>query len=265
MNKLKLGSIVVLALALIVGIACCPPAPAPTPTPTPTPGVTPTPAVTPTPVATPTPALTPTPAATPTPALTPTWAEGDTWVWTVTYKDQTNTRTETVTGEEAVDATQCYTVEATLDPSSVRVSGAYTVTIASASRWINKNTLDPVKEVTRITAPMTTTTTATYVFDYPGARWPLQVQAPQQWSYERTLKTAISTTIVERTVVVEAEEEVTVPAGTFTCFKMVTYEDDTVAKTEWYSVDVKNVVKVIDSLTYDADETCELASYTVAD
>ena len=79
-----------------------------------------------------------------------------------------------------------------------------------------------------------------------------------EWSYTITTETALGTDTFDRTVLVEGEEDVTVPAGTFSCFKIVTSEGGEVVKTEWFSEDVKNNVKVVDASTYEAEETWEL-------
>ena len=65
----------------------------------------------------------------------------------------------------------------------------------------------------------------------------------------------------ECTIVVEGEEDVTGPAGTLSCFKIVTSEGGEVVKTEWFSEEVKNVVKVVDAATFASEETWELEAY----
>ncbi len=51
------------------------------------------------------------------------------------------------------------------------------------------------------------------------------------------------------------------PAGTLSCFKIVTSEGGEVVKTEWFSEEVKNVVKVVDAATFASEETWELEAY----
>ena len=67
---------------------------------------------------------------------------------------------------------------------------------------------------------------------------------------------------------VEAVESVTVPAGTFRCFKILKYVEglDTGIETMWYSPDVKNWVKKTEVFTmdeYQAASTMELQSYSL--
>ncbi len=54
-------------------------------------------------------------------------------------------------------------------------------------------------------------------------------------------------------------EDITVPAGTFTCFRVTFYGDDDVLKTSWYSDSAKHWVKTIYSET---GEIYELMSYS---
>lgn len=251
MKSLGLGVTVLLILALIVGVACCPP---PEATPTPTPEVTPeeTPEVTPE----------GTPEETPTPVAGPTWSVDDEWVWAVTYKGETNTWTEKVTAEEDLAGTNCYVVDLFYDPPIERVSGAFEVTIASGTKWFSVDNQDLLEYVSTLTAPFATDVTYTYDYTYTAAKWPLTVGA--EWTVDAVQHTMLGDEPFSWTVSVEAEEDVTVAAGTFSCFKMGWYADGTLEKTEWYSTDVKNLVKVVDLATYDAEQTQELESYTVA-
>jgi hypothetical protein len=60
---------------------------------------------------------------------------------------------------------------------------------------------------------------------------------------------------------VESIEEITVAAGTFKCFKVVTYDDEGVKlETSWYSDKVKAKVK---SILHESGDTRELQSYSV--
>lgn len=253
-------ALLVVTLA-VAAAACCPPAtPSPTPTPTPeaTPGETPEA----------TPAETPegTPGETPAAGTAPTLATGDQWVWSVTYGAQTNTYTEVVTGEEQVDSTMAYSTEITIDPDSERLYSGIDATISGYERWLDTENLDEIKSVMPIEAMgMTITATIESTVTHATAKWPLAVGTT--WTVERTTTVnppLASPSTVTRTVTVEAEEDVTVPAGTFTCFKIVTTEGGEVVKTEWFSGEVKNNVKVIDT-AFGEDETWELTSYTVAE
>lgn len=103
----------------------------------------------------------------------------------------------------------------------------------------------------------------TYYYDhiYTSAKWPLTVGA--EWTVDAIRHSILGDEPFSWTVTVEAEEDVIVPAGTFSCFKIVWYSGDTLEKTEWYSHDVKNLVRVVDVASYDAEETLELESYSI--
>jgi hypothetical protein len=72
---------------------------------------------------------------------------------------------------------------------------------------------------------------------------------------------APSTTIYDIAVVVM--ESITVPAGTFECYKIEYRVAGNVVKTEWWSPDVLAFVKQVTTGTYALPETQELASYSL--
>jgi hypothetical protein len=249
-KKLLIGVVALLVVSLaLVGVACCgggeaTPTPAPTATPTPVANETATPAATET--------------ATPTAGEAPTLASGDTWTYSVAYESDTNTMTQTVS---AVGA-DSYTVDVTYDANIKRSAFGLDVEVSGIEGTISKDNLDMTKQVIQIAKPISTTATYTYVYTHPAAKWPLAVG--NEWSFELTTKTALGTDTFDRTVKVVAEEDVTVGAETFSCFKIETSEGGAVVKTEWFAEDVKNFVKVVDAATYASEETWELTSYTVA-
>lgn len=114
--------------------------------------------------------------------------------------------------------------------------------------------------------PVSMETEATYEI-ISGARWPLEVGKEVQISESITFdlsmgdETQSETTTEIKTYKVEALEEVTVPAGTFECFKISEYnETGEKITTTWHSDKVKINVKEID---YEVDETQVLTSYSV--
>ncbi len=66
---------------------------------------------------------------------------------------------------------------------------------------------------------------------------------------------------MEREVV--GVEEVSVPTGTFNCYKIVHTTEDRIV-TEWWSADddFLNPVRIVEEATYEFPEIQELASYT---
>lgn len=187
-------------------------------------------------------------------------------MWTVKYGDnpdsplQINTYTEEVTGEEVLDGTPCYVTEITIDPYAERTRDGVEMTVYGATTWIDKDTLQPLKQVIQMLVggePVT----ATIEYDYASEpEWPLEVG--EVWSYVRTLTLDGLEESDERDVVVEGVVEVTVPAGTFSCFEI--FDEGAGNLYIWYSVVVKNAVKKIDLfVSYDEIETWELESYSV--
>lgn len=240
-KKLLIGVVALLVVSLaLVGVACCGGGEA-VPTPTPAPTATPTPAANET--------------ATPTAGEAPTWAEGDTWTYSVAYESDTNTMTQTVS---AVGA-DSYTVDVTYDADLQRSAFGLDVALGGMELTVSKDNLDTMEQIAYITAPLSTEATYTYEYTHAAAKWPLAVGS--EWSYELTTKTALGTDTFDRTVKVVAEEDATVGAETFSCFKIETSEGGEVVKTEWFAEDVKNFVKVVDSGTYASEETWELTSY----
>jgi len=65
-------------------------------------------------------------------------------------------------------------------------------------------------------------------------------------------------------VAVVGQEDVTVPAGTFNCYKIEFSRGGSLVKTEWWSPDVTgSFVKAVDIGTYASTETEELVSYSL--
>ncbi len=100
-----------------------------------------------------------------------------------------------------------------------------------------------------------------------GTRWPIEV------GREITITESATTNIKlgdethteaeteTTTYKVEAQEEITVEAGTFECFRSVKYDEDgEKLETMWHSDRVKSNVKVID---HETGEIQELVSYSV--
>jgi hypothetical protein len=65
-------------------------------------------------------------------------------------------------------------------------------------------------------------------------------------------------------VSVVGQEDVTVLAGTFNCYKIEFSRSGSLVKTEWWSPDVTgSFVKAVDTGSYASPETQELVSYSL--
>jgi hypothetical protein len=99
-------------------------------------------------------------------------------------------------------------------------------------------------------------------YTYPSPKFPLAVGS--EWTRDFVYHVG---DLLERTEVhtwtVEAMESVTVPAGTFDCYKIVDSEGGDVKLVEWFAEEVKAPVKRLDNSFWAGDETWELESYSV--
>ena len=248
-KKLLLGVVLLLMASLALGgIAGCCPAEEPTPTPTATAEASPTAAGNETPVA----------------GEAPTLAEGDTWTYAVTYKGETS---DFVLTAGAVGAEE-YEVHATF-PELLRIEAVTGMELET--EWHGEmvqtytvEDLDLVAMLTPVSAMgMDVDFGMTATYEHATAKWPLTVGA--EWTGH--IKKEVVGLLDEQadlTVVVEGIEDVTVAAGTFSCYKIVTSADGDVMLEEWFAEAVKAPVKRVDGTYWDEAETWELQSYTVA-
>jgi|GEM_PF-423573 len=221
----------------------------------------------------------------------PVPAVGSEWVYEVTYGASTETWTIAVTGEETVNGVDCYKTETAYDPAPDRTTGGTAVTITASVNYMSKATFDPVDwggtppsatvystiaAINLFGIDVTTYMTNTYT---GGHGWDLSVNTA--WTYEQ-LGTLVPPLIADFSktyeVTVTGTQEVTVAAGTFTCYVIehtvvavdgapVTPE---LSKIEYWCPDVSGLVKVIDCtqstvghLDWDEVETQELSSFTL--
>lgn len=187
----------------------------------------------------------------------PTLHVGDEWVYRVT-DDNVYTFHYEVIAEETVDNRDCYVFELTCTPPYLSSLGGL---LSGENMWVEKGTGFSIKEQISgeyMGTPFIKTLTYTY-HSGPEDMWPLKVGK----------EVTVTATVIENstftdhpisrtetgTVKVEKREDITVPAGTFTCFKMVHYDEyGNVTGTRWYSERVKYWVKM---------EETELVSYSI--
>lgn len=188
---------------------------------------------------------------------------GDEWTSMIISNGIEYTLTIEVTGEDVINGIDCFIVEASFDPS-------YGGTVDSTTLNYNKETMLSIRAQTSgESMDMPYIVTGSYSYEFPGApRYPRE--AGKEYEVIETLTT--STTITGETTTetevntyiyrVEKIEEITVPAGTFKCFKEVKYDETgmTALETTWYSEKAKYSVKKID---HEYGDTTELMSYSV--
>jgi hypothetical protein len=196
----------------------------------------------------------------------PTYHVGDTWTWSYVMEGTTYTLTEEVTGEETVEGRDCYVIDMSFDPEISYTQGGVVSTINSMTYWGDKATgLNEVKTEMSGTydgTAFTMSTTCSYnpwVSIFPleiGKEVETEKTTTQYFNGEQTGDPIVSTEAYE----VDSKEDVTVAAGTLSCWKLIMYEDGDVFQTMWWSDKVKSMVKSTDA---DGNTMMELQSYSV--
>jgi hypothetical protein len=190
---------------------------------------------------------------------------GSQWVYNVTYGAEVTVWTVTVTAEETVGSVECYKSSTTFNAPPVRLASGVTVTVTGADTWRSQDNLAQYKAIAAInmySLAITTNMTDTYTAGTPGF-----FTVGNTWTFSEHIVLSPpmalpSTTIYD--VAVVGMESITVPAGTFNCYKIEYRVAGTVAKTEWWSPDVLGFVRQVSTGTYALPETQELASYSLA-
>lgn len=252
-KKLLLGVVVLLVVSVLVGgaIGCCPAGEEPTPTPTATEEATPTAEATPT--------------EPPAGGEAPTLTVGDQWVYDVTYKGETTVFTETVTDAGAAGYTTEVSFSTIMRKERLSGMGLDAEWKGSQTRMLDAD-LDMVGMETGIKAMgMDLLVVLEGTYEHATAKWPLTAGA--EWTGNLDIDVGgLLSAGGDIEVVVEGVEDVTVPAGTFSCVKIVTsYAGGDVILEEWFSEDVKGVVKKVEDIYWDEADVFELTSYSVAE
>lgn len=184
------------------------------------------------------------------------------WVYKGTISGFACTMTEMVIGEKIVDGIECYVKEVTFDPP---VHGV----IAAMSLIVEKSSLDILSgKSTKVEGDGITGMVLKSAYERSGSKYPLFVGK----TWEVMEKNALTMSVADRTETrtrtariryeVEKMGEITVPAGTFSCFKILKYDEKgALDETRWVSEAVKFAdVKFLDNKDGD---TTELISYSV--
>ncbi len=198
-------------------------------------------------------------------------AQGPTWTYNVSYGDEDTVWTSQVIGEETVNGVEAYVIQASYDDTpqrrsySVQIDSYADLDLLSQTLWLDKSALQPAKKEqnNKAMGAFDVTTTTTYTYDDPyGAPF----SEGGSWDYEAELVPSIGNPVTStwQTEVV-GMEEITVPAGSYNCYKIVyTKEADGTTRMEWWSAegDFLAPVKVVDETSYEFTESREMVSYT---
>ncbi len=189
----------------------------------------------------------------------PQYSLGDKWVSKWHTGGQDYTVTTEVTGSEVVDGKDCYVMELTFDPP-------YQSLVSVINKY-DKATTNIVYEDMKMTDPGDFNTV---VYEVTGDdAYPLtvgkvykQVSLMTFTSGNATISSSQNSTTTTTTKV-EGIETVTVPAGTFRCFKLVKYDEQgNITQITWRPAATKFFqVKMSDPTQ--PDDTYELVSYSV--
>lgn len=194
----------------------------------------------------------------------------------VSYGGERTQWTVAVSRKESMDGTECYTMETAIEgaPERRRLQGTAEVSLRPVieTLWRDQSTVDLIRSQSSViafgTLPVDTLKTFSYIGDH-GA--PFSVG--KQWSYEMISKPSMGARMVSTwNVRVTAIEEITVPAGTFRCYRIehsrltvngTAVQNPAVDMIEWWSLEGRFLgpVRIEDRFTYAQAETRALASY----
>lgn len=191
----------------------------------------------------------------------PTWNIGDKWVYRVMGGGIEYTNTSEVVGEDVTADRDSYVVETSFTPPLVGY-------IDGMSQKFGMETMLILRTQTSVEIAGVPWISATsYSYSPHEGLFPLEVGKELELTTTETKidvsgnETNEETKTSVLTLRVEGTEEVSVPAGTFECFKIVKYDERGSAfKTEWYSGRAEANAKTID---HESGYVDELVSYSV--
>ncbi len=191
----------------------------------------------------------------------PTLNVGDRWVSRVMSEGIEYTTTWEVVGEDVTDGKNCYVMEGSFEPPAMGI-------ISSASVKYDKATMRPVRmQMSAEFEGYVYVTAVGYSYSPDETLYPLEVGKELEIIETVTTTTTVmgetqtETETNTYTFKVEGIEQITVPAGTFKCFKIVKYDEGGSAlETEWHSDTTKWTVKMID---HETGDVTELVSYSL--
>ncbi|MDD5287541.1 MAG: hypothetical protein PHY28_00280 [Dehalococcoidales bacterium] len=195
--------------------------------------------------------------------ILPVLSIGDKWVVKWTVDDFEYNVTMEVTGEDVTNGKNCYAMQVTFEP-------AFQGIVSSAIAKYEKATMQEVKtQMSGKINDMSFVAVTAFSHEISGSTlYPTAVGAEYRMiTTENTITNAAGQTQTQtnkRTTIdkVEKIEDITVPAGTFRCFKIVRYDEQgSVLSTSWSSDKTKMNIKTVESGT--GGINVELLSYGI--
>lgn len=211
----------------------------------------------------------------------PVWFTGDSWVYDCSYENPEGILkqgdvelTVTVTGEESVGEEEgiteaSYHLNGTFVPEAARDSTTAGMTLAlhidQADIFNSIANIQFMKQCSAIKELPGLPACIMWAYT-PALSW------PPEGTWDFTKHTVAGGGMVDETANRQGKvlglEDITVPAGTFSCYHIVEYDPaspDTYTYEHWFNTtEVKSDVKMIDRDTWDGAETRVLTSYSVS-
>lgn len=198
----------------------------------------------------------------------PSHEMGDQWVWSYTMYGTTYTLTEEVIGEERVEGRDCYVINMSFDPllTFAQVDGESTIT--GMKYWADK--ASGIYEVKRemLGEYNEEAFTLTMIFDYSSWESIFPLEVGKEVEAEQTVTQYYGDTQAGDPIVsvqkyeVNGQEDVTVSAGTFSCWKITIYDGEgDILQIIWWSDEARTIVK---STGGEGTIIMELLSYSVS-
>ena len=207
---------------------------------------------------------TPTPTAIAEEGALPILEVGDKWVLRGVIEGTEYAMTLEVTGEDVVDGKESYVTETSIAPPLYGIVSSMTMKLDKSTMLATRLQFSGEYE------DMPYIVESTYSYELLGQPlYPRQIGKEYKViETETTTSTMLGETETETvtntdTYRVEKIEQITVPAGTFRCFKIVKYDEaGTALTTSWESDKAKQIsVKEID---HETGEVSELVSYSLS-
>jgi len=194
----------------------------------------------------------------------PTLSIGDRWVSRVVFQGVEYTMTSQVSGEEVSDGNDCYVIDSSINPPFMGLLGRLRETIDKATMF------PATQQMSGEYMDMPLLIAISYAHEFLGERlYPLavgkEIKVIEAKTTTRTLtgETETNTVAATYTYKVDKMEQITVPAGTFRCFKIIKFDEaNTVVSSYWTSDQVKQIH--VKSLHHETGEVHELLSYSIS-
>jgi len=212
----------------------------------------------------------------PGPTEVPVWSVGDNWVYNCSYENPEGTPkygsselTVNVTGEESVGGEASYHLSEVFVPQAARdftIAGMVLVLhVATADIWQSQANLQYLKQCSSIKELPGLPDCVTWAYT-TSPSWPLNVGDTWDFTKHTVAGGGMIDEMVNRQGKVLDVEDITVPAGTFSCYHIVEYDPaspDNYTYEHWFNATVKSDVKIIDRDTWVGAETRVLTSFPV--